>query len=105
MRNGESLKLARRVFLKGVAAITGTGPLMPELMTGVATASTVAAVEGRAQPLGEAAPGVERSPRDLRYESLGPDEVEFVEAMVNVMCPGGQPRNGRYSCRQVVHRS
>jgi len=74
MRDAESLNLARRVFLKGVAAVTGT-------------AATVAATAAPVEPLGNTAPAAQRSPQALGYVSLGPDEIEFVEAMVNVMCP------------------
>jgi gluconate 2-dehydrogenase gamma chain len=87
MATEDSLKLARRAFLTGVAAVTGAAPLMPGVMTGVAAAATVAAVEGPAQASGGAAPIAERSSHELGYESLGPDEIEFIEAVVTVMCP------------------
>jgi len=97
------MKLARRTFLKSVAAVTGTGPLMPELMTGVAAASTVAAVGARAQQRSEATSAEKQSSPALGYESLGPDEVDFVEAMVNV--PSGRLNAERRRLRTCdIHR-
>ena len=69
---------ARRDVLKRLATVAGTAPLAPALLASAATSAAVA------QP---AAPATSQAPPAAGYQSLGPDEAGFVEAMVNVMCP------------------
>jgi gluconate 2-dehydrogenase gamma chain len=68
---------ARRDILKQIAGVAGTAPALI-----VGTASTAAL----AQPQSAPAPSAQPQPA-AGYQSLGPDEAGFVEAMVNVMCP------------------
>src|ERR1044071_1058772 len=68
-------KLAsRRIFLKQIAASSGA--------LAVAATQVVAA---RADPA--AAPAAPNAAAPAGYQSLGPGEAAFVEALVNVMCP------------------
>jgi len=87
MSNKIDAKLGRRGFLKGVAAATGTAPLAPQLLvaTGVAGAAAVAQ-SGAARAAAESATPSLPAPA-VGYQSLGPDEAGFVEALVNIMCP------------------
>jgi gluconate 2-dehydrogenase gamma chain len=71
--------IARRDMLKRIATVAGTAPLAPAL---IATAATTDAVAQTPAP----APAPAQAPAS-GYQSLGPDEAGFVEAMVNVMCP------------------
>jgi gluconate 2-dehydrogenase gamma chain len=89
MTNGINTRVGRRGFLKGVAIAAGASPLERHLFaaSGAVTAAVITqpgsahaagAVSGTASELPAPAAG---------YESLGPDEAGFVEAMVNIMCP------------------
>ena len=60
----------RRQFMMRVAGAAAAIPLVPHLANAA-----------------EAAPPPPAAPLPAGYESLGPDEAAFVEAMVNVMCP------------------
>jgi len=84
---------ARRDILKRIAAVAGTAPLAPALIA--ASAPTQAA----AQP---AAPAPAATPPESGYQSLGPDEAAFVEALVNVMCPADHLSPSGVDCGLAV---
>lgn len=67
---------ARRVFMMKFAGATGA------LAVGVN--AKAADAPGAAPAAGETAAAVEEA---AGYQSFGPDEIAFVETMVNVMCP------------------
>ena len=69
--------IARRDMLKRIATVAGAAPLAPAL---IATSTSTAAVAQTPAAAPASAPA-------SGYQSLGPDEAGFVEAMVNVMCP------------------
>jgi gluconate 2-dehydrogenase gamma chain len=74
----EGVGPARRDVLKRIAAVAGAAPLAPALI------ATSATNEAAAQP---AVPSQSATQHGSGYQSLGPDEAAFVEALVNVMCP------------------
>lgn len=82
---------ARRDVLKRIAAVAGTAPLAPAL---IATATPAAAQPAAPAP---AAPALESG-----YQSLGPDEAAFVEALVNVMCPADHLTPSGVDCGLAV---
>src|SRR5262249_15310554 len=98
MKNEVNGKLGRRGFLQGVAAATGAVSLTPTLPAAVGVAG-IGAMTGSVEAHAAESPAAE-SARNLPlpeagYQSLGPDEVAFVEALVNVMCPAdGLTPNG-----------
>ena len=66
----------RRKFLVQAASLAGAGSLVSTgVPVGIATAAEQASEPG-------AAP--------IPYQSLGPDEATFVEALVNIMCPADE---------------
>ncbi len=74
----------RRAFLRQVATLAGGTSLAPKVIGAAALAAGGAsAAPASAQPAGAST----ASAPAFGYESLGPDEASFVEAMVNVMCP------------------
>jgi gluconate 2-dehydrogenase gamma chain len=73
----ETRGFARRDILKRIAA-AGTAPLAPALLATTIPTDAVAQAPVPASAPSQPASG---------YQSLGPDEAGFVEAMVNVMCP------------------
>jgi gluconate 2-dehydrogenase gamma chain len=78
MAEQDSAGFARRDVLKQIASIAGTAPLASALVTsGTSTDAQAETVPPAAAPL----------PPASGYQSLGPEEAGFVEAMVNVMCP------------------
>jgi gluconate 2-dehydrogenase gamma chain len=91
------IKAARRSFLKQAAGLTASIPLSPVSVGGVGlaaltTAAGAAATDAGASPAA-AFPG---------YQSLGPDEAAFVEAMVNIMCPPDELTPGGVDCGLAV---
>ena len=64
-------QLPRRIFLKQIAASSGA---LAVAAPGIATAA-------------EAAPAAPAAPALVGYQSFSPDEAEFVETLVNIMCP------------------
>ncbi|MEP6547371.1 MAG: gluconate 2-dehydrogenase subunit 3 family protein [Gammaproteobacteria bacterium] len=63
----------RRKFLVQAASVAGAGSLV--------SAGVSAAIAAAAEPTSEPAAA------SMPYQSLGPDEATFVEALVNIMCP------------------
>jgi gluconate 2-dehydrogenase gamma chain len=85
----------RRVFLKQVAAATGSLPFSMGLAGGVAVAAAgTAAVAAPAAPESQPLPG---------YTSFSQDEAAFVEAMVNVMCPADEFTPKGVDCGLAVY--
>jgi hypothetical protein len=83
-------ELGRRGFLKSVVSVTGAVPLSARLPVAAGVAGTTAVSQSRAEEATASATGVCSSNASLPeagYQSLGPDEASFVEAMVNIMCP------------------
>src|SRR5260221_6657407 len=74
----------RRDFLKQVGAMVGAAPLSPRVI-GIASVGgvAVAASDAKAAESPLAAPFA-------GYQSFGPEEATFVEALVNVMCPADE---------------
>lgn len=66
---------SRRRFLAGATGAAAAIPLLPH----AAPAGAATTQAGAAEPANDAAPA--------GYQSFGPSEAAFVEAMVNVMCP------------------
>jgi gluconate 2-dehydrogenase gamma chain len=66
----------RRAFLTTTVGLAGVGALLPAALSSGAPVTA----QSNAAP-NEAAPP---------YQSLGPDEATFVEALVNVMCPADE---------------
>jgi len=64
-------QLPRRIFLKQIAASSGA---LAVAAPGIATAA-------------DAAPAAPAAPALVGYQSFSPDEAEFVETLVNIMCP------------------
>jgi gluconate 2-dehydrogenase gamma chain len=77
--------LARRDVLKTLATVA-SAPLSPNLagVTAATAAATIAAAQAEPTPAATSTAPV------AGYQSLGPDEAAFVEALVNVMCPADQ---------------
>jgi gluconate 2-dehydrogenase gamma chain len=96
----------RRGFL-GVAAATGAASMAPGVLIGTATtAARAEAPERAASPFVSASAGTiaARLPSPVPgYLSFGPDEAEFVEAMVNVMCPADALTPGGVDCGLAVY--
>jgi gluconate 2-dehydrogenase gamma chain len=84
---------ARRDILKRMAAAAGAAPLAPAL---IATSATTQAI---AQPAAAHAPTQPES----GYQSLGPDEAAFVEALVNVMCPADHLTPSGVDCGLAIY--
>ena len=64
-------QLPRRIFLKQIAASSGA---LAVAAPGIATAA-------------DPAPAAPAAPALVGYQSFSPDEAEFVETLVNIMCP------------------
>src|SRR5438309_11093214 len=95
----EGLLTGRRLFLRQVATLAGSASLAPKVIGAAAVAAGSAiAAPASAQPAG--AP-IASAPA-FGYESLGPDEASFVEAMVNVMCPADNLTPGGVDCGLAV---
>jgi gluconate 2-dehydrogenase gamma chain len=67
---------SRRRFIGGVAGIAGAISIVP-----------AASITANAQAMPGTATAASGSALPAAYQSLGPAEAAFVEAMVNVMCP------------------
>jgi gluconate 2-dehydrogenase gamma chain len=94
-------KLGRRGFLQGFAAVTGAislsstsaADVAPIVQPGSAqTAQPAGATEARNLPTPEAG-----------YQSFGPDEAGFVEALVNIMCPADNLTPNGVDCGLAVY--
>ena len=87
MSNDNRIGLGRRGFLQGVAVVTGAVSLaVPSIATAEDAQITQSAGSGDFRKL---------PPPEAGYQSLGPDEAGYVEALVNVMCPAdGLTPNG-----------
>jgi gluconate 2-dehydrogenase gamma chain len=86
MSGKDAATFARRDILKQIATVAGAAPLTPAVLgTTAATAVTVAATQADAASVAPSAVAPVAG-----YQSLGPDEAAFVEALVNVMCPADQ---------------
>src|SRR5215468_4169295 len=83
----EMEQTSRRRFLKEIAVVAGAAPLAAGAMSASAATDTLSPSEP-ADPANAATPSVARA--EVGYESLSPDEADFVEAMVNVMCPADE---------------
>ncbi len=84
-QSDKSLHPSRRGFL-GVAAATSAASLAPGAMIG--TAGMTATLAAASEPDAAAGTIAAKLPSPaLGYLSFGPDAADFVEAMVNVMCP------------------
>lgn len=70
----------RRSFLKQAAGLAGATSLLPTALP----AESPAAAAG--------------SSASAPYQSLGPDEASFIEALVNVMCPADEFSPGGVDC-------
>jgi gluconate 2-dehydrogenase gamma chain len=91
-------KVGRRRFLAGVAAAAGAAPWSARLPVAIGATGAAAVAQPATTRAAEpaAATGAANLPApESGYESLGPDEAAFVEALVNVMCPAdGLTPNG-----------
>jgi gluconate 2-dehydrogenase gamma chain len=91
------IKAARRNFLKRAAGLTASIPLSSASVGGVglvALKTTSSAAATNAGDLPAAAfPG---------YQSLGPNEAAFVEAMINMMCPADELTPNGVDCGLVI---
>ena len=97
-------KVGRRGFLQGVAVVTGAISLSSPSVS----SPSVAGAEG-AQVTAQAtqptdANDVRSLPTpEVGYQSLGPDESGFVEAMVNVMCPADKLTPNGVDCGLSIY--
>jgi gluconate 2-dehydrogenase gamma chain len=88
-------RLGRRGFLQGVAAVTGAISLSSPSVAGAEDAEVSRSDEAsdfRSLPAPEAG-----------YQSLGPDEAGFVEALVNVMCPADNLTPNGVDCGLAIY--
>ncbi|QIO32423.1 gluconate 2-dehydrogenase subunit 3 family protein [Bradyrhizobium sp. 1(2017)] len=90
------IELGRRGFLRGVAAVTGTVSLG-------SPSATAAEGEIGAAPTPEPGGMQKLSAPAAGYQSLGPDEAGFVEALVNVMCPADHLTPNGVDCGLAVY--
>ncbi len=96
-------KLGRRRFLQGMAAASSAVSLSSSSSvagTNGASASSATSQEGRSQPAPEL-----RQPivPQAGYQSLGPEEASFVEALVNVMCPADHLTPSGVDCGLAIY--
>jgi gluconate 2-dehydrogenase gamma chain len=89
---------ARRVFLKQLAAASGSLPLGKALAGGSATALLLQSADATAAPSGK--PVINTV---YGYESFGPDEAAFVEAMLNIMCPADSLTPNGVDCGLAIY--
>jgi hypothetical protein len=88
-------RLGRRGCLQGFAAVTGAISLSTPSVAGVDDGQVTQPAEARdirSLPAPEAG-----------YQSLGPDEVGFVEALVNVMCPADHLTPNGVDCGLAIY--
>ena len=78
MSGKDDATFARRDILKSIATVASAAPLSPTLIAATTATVAVAATADAAPTPATPVAG---------YQSLGPDEAAFVEAMVNLMCP------------------
>src|SRR5258707_9522721 len=87
-------RFGRRTFLKQVATVASVARL-PVTVIGVTSVGALQGVAAPAiSPTSNPAPG---------YQSLGPDEAAFVEALVNVMCPADDLTPAGVDCGLAVY--
>ena len=99
-------RLGRRGFLKGVAAATGAVPLSPHLpvAAGVTGVAVVTQAGGARAAESASQPGTCNLPvPEGGYQSLGPDEAGFIEALVNVMCPADDLTPSGVDCGLAIY--
>ena len=89
---------ARRLFLKQLAAASGSVPLSQALAGGTAAALLLPA--GQAAAATSPAVAINQV---YGYESFGPDEAAFVEAMLNIMCPADHLTPGGVDCGLAIY--
>ena len=80
----------RRGFLRTVIGATGAMSLQPRIVTGAVIASAAVAAQPQPAAAQQSAPAANPAQSEgpaLGYESFGPAEIAFVEALVAVMCP------------------
>ena len=94
----DSAGSARRVFLKQLAAASGSLPLGKVLAGGTATALLLQSAEATAAP--SAKPVINTV---YGYASFGPDEAAFVEAMLNIMCPADAHTPNGVDCGLAIY--
>src|SRR5215467_1368364 len=104
MTNERAANFGRRGFLKGVAAATS---LVPRIAPAITTGGVVGASVGTSNAQQPVNPANDKQSSklpapELGYESLGPDEAAFVEAMVNVMCPADSLTPNGVDCGLAV---
>ncbi|WLB56572.1 gluconate 2-dehydrogenase subunit 3 family protein [Bradyrhizobium japonicum] len=93
MNDNAHNKFGRRGFLQGVAAVTGALSLSPPSTAGAGHGMPAAgASDFRSLPVPESG-----------YQSLGPDEAGFVEALVNVMCPADSFTPNGVDCGLAIY--
>ncbi|RZN33738.1 gluconate 2-dehydrogenase subunit 3 family protein [Bradyrhizobium sp. Leo121] len=95
MSHKTNSKLGRRGFLQGIAAVTGAVSLSSASVAG-ADDTDVVRSGGASEPGSLPAP-------EAGYQSLGPDEAGFVEALVNVMCPADHLTPSGVDCGLAVY--
>jgi gluconate 2-dehydrogenase gamma chain len=100
-------KLGRRSFLQGVAAATGAVSLSsPPLPAAVGLAGIGAIIQpggARAEAPSEGASTRNLLLPEAGYQSLGPEEAGFVEALVNIMCPADTLTPNGVDCGLAVY--
>jgi gluconate 2-dehydrogenase gamma chain len=100
-------KVGRRNLLQGVAAITGAVSLSSSpSLAAVGVAGVGAIIQSSGAHAQESLGGTRT--RNLPvpeagYQSLGPDEAGFVEALVNVMCPADALTPAGVDCGLAVY--
>lgn len=95
MSSNSRLGLGRRGFLQGVAVVTGTVSL--------ASPSAIGAEVDDGVPSSEPGSMQKLSAPAIGYQSLGPEEVGSVEALVNVMCPADRLTPNGVDCGLAVY--
>jgi gluconate 2-dehydrogenase gamma chain len=104
-QNDKTFHPSRRGFF-GVAAATGVASLAPDVLIGTtaATAAPAGASEPASSQSVNASPIAAKLPAPVPgYLSFGPDEIGFVELMVNVMCPADALTPGGVDCGLAVY--
>ncbi|PXX50060.1 MULTISPECIES: gluconate 2-dehydrogenase subunit 3 family protein [Aquitalea] len=89
---------SRRVFLKQLAAASGSLPLGQALAGGTAAALLLQAPDAAAATT--KAPVINTV---YGYESFGPDEAAFVESMLNIMCPADAHTPNGVDCGLAIY--
>jgi gluconate 2-dehydrogenase gamma chain len=104
MKRQSDIEFGRRGFLKGVAVATGASLSVP--VPFVNDGTVAAAQEANTALPGTTTPEIVTTNLPLAevgYESFGPDEAAFVEAMVDVMCPADDLTPSGVECGLAVY--